>query len=124
MGLRKTVRKLLGKKEEPPKLPPARPVVHLSLDKLVPNRHAKDVVFADEGIDDILERYRRTGKIDPVVVRPLPDGKHMIVNGEARWHAARHVGLRQIPCYVQGIRTQAEAPTEIVRKSDGHSRKH
>jgi len=119
MGLLEKAKKLLKKKEAPkPKRPPVRPVAMLPVSSLVANKHAKDLAFVDEGLEEILEKYRRTGTLEPVVVRPLPDGKNLIVNGEGRWHAAKNLGLRELPCYVQGMRMAAEAPTVRIRPGE------
>jgi len=41
--------------------------------------------------------------LQPVVVRPLPDGKYELIAGERRWRAAQKAGVHQIPAVVRDV---------------------
>lgn len=43
------------------------------------------------------------GFIQPLIVRPHPrkQGRHMIIAGERRFHAAKHLGMKTVPCIVK-----------------------
>jgi len=47
-----------------------------------------------------------SGIVQPLLVRPLPDGSYELVAGERRWRAAQQAGLERVPAVV---REQAEA---------------
>ena len=47
-----------------------------------------------------------SGVVQPLLVRPLPDGSYELVAGERRWRAAQQAGLDKVPAVV---RDQAEA---------------
>jgi ParB family transcriptional regulator, chromosome partitioning protein len=47
-----------------------------------------------------------SGVVQPLLVRPLPDGSYELVAGERRWRAAQQAGLEKVPAV---IRDQAEA---------------
>ncbi|HXR61531.1 MAG TPA: ParB/RepB/Spo0J family partition protein, partial [Solirubrobacterales bacterium] len=46
-----------------------------------------------------------TGVVQPLLVRPLPDGSYELVAGERRWRAAQQAGVEKVPAVV---RDQAE----------------
>jgi len=47
------------------------------------------------------ESIRRFGVLQPIVVRPLEDGRYMIVSGERRYRAALALGMKEIPAVVR-----------------------
>jgi len=46
---------------------------------------------------------RTQGLLQPVVVRPLPDGQFELVAGERRWRAAQRAGIHKIPAVVRDV---------------------
>jgi ParB family transcriptional regulator, chromosome partitioning protein len=54
-----------------------------------------------EGIAELAESVRVQGIVQPVVVRPLEDGRYELVAGERRWRAARLAGLATVPAIVR-----------------------
>jgi len=50
-----------------------------------------------ERIDELAESIRAQGLVQPVVVRPSPEGGYELIAGERRWRAARVAGLATVP---------------------------
>ncbi|MDQ7006278.1 MAG: ParB/RepB/Spo0J family partition protein [Acidobacteriota bacterium] len=50
------------------------------------------------GIEELAESVREKGILEPILVRPREDGTFEIIAGERRYHAARRVGLANVPC--------------------------
>jgi len=50
-----------------------------------------------ERIDELAESIRAQGLVQPVVVRPSPEGGFELIAGERRWRAARVAGLATVP---------------------------
>ncbi|MDW8105866.1 MAG: ParB/RepB/Spo0J family partition protein [Armatimonadota bacterium] len=58
--------------------------------------------YDEESLQGLAESIRRHGLINPITVRPLPDGEtYQIITGERRWRAAQLAGLTEIPCIVK-----------------------
>jgi ParB family chromosome partitioning protein len=58
----------------------------------------------DEGeLNDLANSIRTHGVLQPILVRPLADGKFEIVAGERRWRAAQRAGLHSIPAVVRDL---------------------
>jgi ParB family transcriptional regulator, chromosome partitioning protein len=53
--------------------------------------------FDPESIAALAESLKSAGLIQPLIVRPLADGRYEIIAGERRWRAAREAGLETIP---------------------------
>ncbi len=51
------------------------------------------------GISRIFKSSINThGVLEPLLVRPLDDGRYELISGERRFHAAMAVGLAEVPC--------------------------
>lgn len=50
------------------------------------------------GIEELVASIRERGILEPILVRPLDNGKFQIIAGERRFVAAQKVGLTMIPC--------------------------
>jgi ParB family chromosome partitioning protein len=56
-----------------------------------------------ESLEALAESIRQQGVLQPLLVRPLGDGKYAIVAGERRYRAAQMVGLAEVPVQVLNI---------------------
>jgi ParB family chromosome partitioning protein len=57
--------------------------------------------FDPESISALAESISEAGVIQPLVVRPLPDGRYELIAGERRWRAAREAGLEIVPALIR-----------------------
>src|ERR1700733_9158071 len=67
-------------------------------------RHA----FDEDSLVSLAGSIRASGVLQPVLVRPLPDGRFELIAGERRWRAAQLAGLETIPALVRA-RDDAES---------------
>ncbi len=77
--------------------------------------------FDEADLDDLSRSINQHGIVQPVVVRPLKEGRFEIIAGERRWRAAQRAGLIEIPVLVRDVddRTALEiAIVENVQRSD------
>ncbi len=49
-------------------------------------------------LDDLQSSINAHGVLEPLLVRPLEDGRYELVSGERRFHASMAVGLAEVPC--------------------------
>jgi len=73
----------------------------LRLSELAPNPHQPRKAFADQALDELAASLRQVGMLQPILVRPRPDGRYEIVAGERRFRAARLAGLETVPAVVR-----------------------
>ena len=49
-------------------------------------------------LDDLVSSIDSHGVLEPLLVRPIENGRFELVSGERRFHAAMAVGLAEVPC--------------------------
>lgn len=59
--------------------------------------------FDPAALDELTESVRRRGVLQPILVRPLGDGRFEIVAGERRWRAAQAARLHDMPVVVREL---------------------
>jgi ParB family chromosome partitioning protein len=109
-------RKALGKglrsliPEAPARVPPtpaataaAEPVRTIDIDQIRGNRKQPRQRFDEEGLEALARSLKSEGVLQPVLVRPLADGRFELVAGERRWRAAQKAGLLRIPAVVREV---------------------
>jgi len=70
------------------------------IEELVPNRYQSRKEFDGEEQRNLVTSIRKSGIIQPIVVRRLENG-YEIIAGERRWRAAQEAGLKEVPIIVR-----------------------
>jgi ParB family chromosome partitioning protein len=63
-----------------------------------PRRH-----FDEAALDELAASIAKRGVIQPVIVRPLGEGRYQLVAGERRWRAAQKAQLHEIPALIRDL---------------------
>ncbi|MFZ2177625.1 MAG: ParB/RepB/Spo0J family partition protein [Rhodococcus sp. (in: high G+C Gram-positive bacteria)] len=58
-------------------------------------------VFDEEALAELVHSIREFGLMQPIVVRPIADGKFQLVMGERRLRASQEAGIETIPAIVR-----------------------
>jgi len=59
--------------------------------------------FNAESLQELADSIAAQGVVQPIVVRPLAEGRYEIIAGERRWRAAQQAGLSDIPVVVRDV---------------------
>jgi ParB family chromosome partitioning protein len=59
--------------------------------------------FDDAALEELAQSIAQRGVIQPVIVRPLGNGRYQLVAGERRWRAAQKAQLHEIPALVRDL---------------------
>lgn len=93
----------------------------LAVSEIEPNRGQPRKQFDPTALADLADSIRQHGVLQPLVVRPMPDGSYQLVAGERRWRAARMAGLAQVPVVIKELsdsETMALALIENLQRED------
>ncbi len=78
----------------------------IPVDKIRPNPDQPRKTLGD--LRELSESIKQKGVLEPLLVRYVPrEDSYHIISGERRYHAARAVGLRELPC-IEKIADDAE----------------
>ena len=93
----------------------------LPVAQLRPGRYQPRTQIDPESIADLADSIRAQGVMQPILVRPLPEGGYEIIAGERRWRAAKAAGLDSVPALVRSVRDDhalAMALIENIQRED------
>lgn len=82
--------------------------VMLKISDVEPDKTQPRTEFDEQALAELEASIREYGVLQPLLVRPVPDGTYLIVAGERRYRAARRAGLSEIPAIVRSL-TDSEA---------------
>lgn len=71
--------------------------LQVEVGRIIPNRYQPRSDFDEAGLRELTESVRRTGVLQPVLLRRRQDGQFELIAGERRWRAAQAAGLEKIP---------------------------
>ena len=88
---------------------------HIKLTEIEPNRNQPRKVFDEEPLQQLAESIRENGLLQPLLVRPLPEGGgYQLVAGERRWRACRMAGLTEVPVVIREIDDQKTMELALI----------
>ena len=93
---------------------------HVPVPLVIPNPAQPRKRFDAESISALADSLRTAGVIQPLIVRPLNDGRYEIIAGERRWRAAAEAGLETVPVLLrdedEGARLQTALIENVARE--------
>ena len=105
----------------PVQAPPVSPDMRIPIELIAPNPRNPRRHFDDAELSDLTQSIREHGLVQPIIVRPLPEGRFELIAGERRWRASQRAGLDKVPAIVREVddRVALElAIVENVQRSD------
>ena len=75
----------------------------LPVDRIEPNPQNPRLAFDATTLEELASSIREHGVLQPVLVRPLDDGRFQLIAGERRWRASKLAAQATIPALVEDI---------------------
>ena len=92
----------------------ASKTVTLRLVDVRPNPEQPRRQFDEKALSELASSIEKHGVLQPLVVRPMPDGGYEIVAGERRWRAARLAGLAEVPVVIRELSDRETAELALI----------
>jgi len=93
----------------------------LRLNDIEPNRKQPRKSFDNDTLHELADSIREHGILQPLLVRPRPEGGYQLVAGERRYRAARLAGLEEAPVAIRELNDNqalAAALIENLQRED------
>jgi ParB family chromosome partitioning protein len=89
-------------------------VRNVPVDKVSPNPNQPRLAMDKAGLEDLTSSVREHGVLQPILVRPQPNGHYQLIAGERRWRAAQGAGLETIPALIEEIDDETALEIAVI----------
>jgi ParB family transcriptional regulator, chromosome partitioning protein len=89
-------------------------VMKIALDRIDENPYQTRKAFDPAALRELADSIKASGVVQPIVVRPKPDGRFALILGERRCRAAKLAGESSITAIVRRVSDQQAAEMTIV----------
>jgi ParB family chromosome partitioning protein len=86
----------------------------VSVEAIQPNRRQPRTHFDDAALSELAASIREYGVIQPLIVRPLSEGRYELIAGERRLRAAKMAGLDTVPVLLRAAGHQSSLEMALV----------
>ncbi|WP_022960826.1 ParB/RepB/Spo0J family partition protein [Halopseudomonas pelagia] len=67
-----------------------------------------------QALEELTNSIRVQGVMQPIVVRPIAEGRYEIIAGERRWRATQQAGLDSIPAVIRDVPDEAAIAMALI----------
>ncbi|QDB80586.1 ParB/RepB/Spo0J family partition protein [Georgenia wutianyii] len=85
---------------------PGASFAEVGVHEVIANRRQPRQVFDEDELEELASSIREVGVLQPIVVRPLPEGegaRYELIMGERRWRATQLAGLESVPAIIRHV---------------------
>jgi ParB family chromosome partitioning protein len=86
----------------------------MPLDDIQRGRYQPRRDLEPQALEELANSIRAQGVMQPIVVRPVADGRYEIIAGERRWRAAQMAGLSTIPVIIRDVPDEAAIAMALI----------
>lgn len=86
----------------------------VEIEHLVPNQRQPRTVFDEQSLDELAASIREHGLLQPLLVRPIAEGKYEVIAGERRLRACKKAGLTRVPVIVRAAGAQTSLELALI----------
>ncbi len=86
----------------------------LAIEQLQPGQYQPRTNMDQASLEELASSIESQGIIQPILVRPVADGKYEIIAGERRWRAAQIAQLHEVPVLVRNIPDEATLAVALI----------
>jgi ParB family chromosome partitioning protein len=83
-------------------------------DHIDPNPYQTRVHVDEQKLDELARSIVANGVVQPIIVRPLPNGRFQLIAGERRWRASIKAGNETVPAILRQVSDEQAMEMTIV----------
>ena len=92
---------------------PDEKVVEIEIERLRDFKNHPFKVQADSQMKELQESIKKYGILNPLIVRPRPEGFYEIISGHRRKYAAERLGYKKIPVIIRMMQDHEAVVTMV-----------
>lgn len=89
-------------------------ILNVKLSDIEPNKNQPRKTFEPEKVSELADSIREHGLLQPILVRPNPNGTYQIIAGERRWRACREAELDTVPVIIKDMDDRKVMEVSII----------
>ena len=93
---------------------PSTGVKLVPIDRIEPNPEQPRLAFDEATLEELAASIREHGVLQPILLRPIDDGRFQLIAGERRWRASKIAGHPTIPALVEDIDDDTALEISII----------
>ena len=90
------------------------PTNEVALDQIVPNSRQPRTHFDEAALQELATSIQEYGILQPLVVRPISEGRYELIAGERRLRASKIAGLKNVPVLVRSAGNQTSLEIALI----------
>jgi ParB family transcriptional regulator, chromosome partitioning protein len=92
----------------------SQPPFSLSLDQLQPGKYQPRTHMDEGSLYELAQSIKNQGVMQPILVRPIGEGRYEVIAGERRMRAAHIAGLSEVPVLVKDVADEHAAAMSLI----------
>ena len=113
-GLGRGLDALLGADEPAQERAAGDQQAELKTELMQPGKYQPRTRMDETALKELADSIKVQGIMQPILVRPVGEGRYEIIAGERRWRAARMAGLNAVPALVRDVPDNAALAMALV----------
>jgi ParB family chromosome partitioning protein len=89
-------------------------VREISVEQIDRNPYQTRTKLAEEPLNELAASIKASGVVQPIVVRPLPNGRYQLIAGERRWMASQRASKTTVPAIIRQVSNEQAMEMTIV----------
>ncbi len=87
---------------------------NVAITLLQPGKYQPRSSMDQESLSELAESIKAQGVMQPILVRPITDGRFEIIAGERRWRAAQIAGLSEVPVLIREVPDESALAMSLI----------
>lgn len=89
-------------------------VREISVEQIDRNPYQTRTKLAEEPLNELAASIKASGVVQPIVVRPLANGRYQLIAGERRWMASQRASKTTVPAIIRQVSNEQAMEMTIV----------